>query len=407
MTQRDSLFIGFFLNWPSFDPVPPICPIHAGGEYDNIVGRFFLSRIAWKQTLNTTPSDQKAGLSYRDAGVDIDAGNELVERIKPAVKQTLRPEVLNGLGGFGALFQLDLNKWKEPLLVSGTDGVGTKLLLARQLNRHDSIGIDLVAMCVNDILTSGAEPLFFLDYFATGKLDLDVAETVIKGIAEGCRLSGCSLIGGETAEMPGMYGSGDYDLAGFSVGVVERSQLLDGSRIAPGHRLLGMASSGPHSNGYSLIRKVLERSQSPLDEILTNPDGSQVELGDALLAPTTLYVKPVLKMLQAGGIDGLAHITGGGLTENITRVIPDNCGIVINPTAWPRPAVFEWLQRHGSISDSEMMRTFNCGIGMVMVAGEDSAAGLVRASAEAGIPCFDIGSVVRQQGSKRVEYLPA
>ena len=357
--------------------------------------------------MNTTPPDQKSGLSYLDAGVDIDAGNELVERIKPAVKQTMRPEVLNGLGGFGALFQLDLDKWKEPLLVSGTDGVGTKLLLARQLNRHDSIGIDLVAMCVNDILTSGAEPLFFLDYFATGKLDLDVAETVIKGIAEGCRLSGCSLIGGETAEMPGMYGAGDYDLAGFSVGVVERSQLLDGSRIKPGHRLLGMASSGPHSNGYSLIRKVLERSKSPLDDVLTNPDGSQLKLGDALLAPTTLYVKPVLHMLQAGGIDGLAHITGGGLTENITRVIPDGCGIVIDPSAWPRPAVFQWLQEHGSISDSEMMRTFNCGIGMVMVASEVSAATLVRASAQAGIPCFDIGSVVTQQGTSRVEYLQA
>jgi phosphoribosylformylglycinamidine cyclo-ligase len=362
--------------------------------------------------LNTNSPTSKPGLSYRDAGVDIDAGNELVERIKPAVARTMRPEVLNGLGGFGALFQLDLQRWKQPLLVSGTDGVGTKLLLARQLDRHDSIGIDLVAMCVNDILTSGAEPLFFLDYFATGKLQLDVAETVIKGIAEGCRLSGCSLIGGETAEMPGMYGVGDYDLAGFSVGVVERDQLLDGSRIKPGHRLLGMASSGPHSNGYSLVRKVLERSGSSLDEVLTHPDGSTVKLGDALMAPTTLYVKPVLAMLAEadfgpnGGIDGLAHITGGGLTENIIRIIPDDCGLQIDTTAWARPAVFGWLQEKGDISDQEMLRTFNCGIGMVMLAREDIAAGLIEASQAAGIPCQDIGSVVSRKETQRVEYLP-
>jgi phosphoribosylformylglycinamidine cyclo-ligase len=364
--------------------------------------------------LNTSPPTSKTGLSYRDAGVDIDAGNELVERIKPAVARTMRPEVLNGLGGFGALFQLDLQRWKQPLLVSGTDGVGTKLLLARQLDRHDSIGIDLVAMCVNDILTSGAEPLFFLDYFATGKLQLDVAETVIKGIAEGCRLSGCSLIGGETAEMPGMYGAGDYDLAGFSVGVVERSQLLDGSRIKPGHRLLGMASSGPHSNGYSLIRKVLVRSGSSLDEVLTNPDGSTVKLGDALMAPTTLYVKPVLAMLakdhSGGGIDGLAHITGGGLTENIIRVIPEDCGLKIDSKAWPRPAIFSWLQEQGDISDPEMLRTFNCGIGMVMLAREEVAVDLIKASQAAGIACHDIGSVVSrqtgQESDQRIEYLP-
>ncbi len=365
--------------------------------------------------MNTNPPTSKTGLSYRDAGVDIDAGNELIERIKPAVQQTMRPEVLNGLGGFGALFQLDLERWKQPLLVSGTDGVGTKLLLARQMDRHDSIGIDLVAMCVNDILTSGAEPLFFLDYFATGKLQLDVAETVIKGIAEGCRLSGCSLIGGETAEMPGMYGEGDYDLAGFAVGVVERSQLLDGSRIKPGHRLLGMASSGPHSNGYSLIRKVLARSGSSLDEVLTNPDGSTVKLGDALIAPTTLYVKPVLAMLANevkgpnGGIDGLAHITGGGLTENIVRVIPDDCGLLIDTRTWPMPAVFSWLQAKGDISGAEMLRTFNCGIGMVMLARDDVAPGLIEASQAAGIPCYDIGSVVSRQpdqaADQRVEYL--
>jgi len=367
--------------------------------------------------LDNHPDKPSSGLTYRDAGVDIDAGDALVERIKPAVQRTRRPEVLQGLGGFGALFQLDLQRWKQPLLVSGTDGVGTKLLLARQMNRHDSIGIDLVAMCVNDILTSGAEPLFFLDYFATGKLQVDVAETVINGIAEGCRLSGCSLIGGETAEMPGMYSSGDYDLAGFAVGAVERSELLDGSRIRPGHRLLGMASSGPHSNGYSLVRKILERSQANLDEVLTNPDGSQVNLGDALLAPTMLYVKPVLgimardKKLPNGGIDGLAHITGGGLTENIIRVIPDDCRLVIHPEAWPRPAVFQWLQQHGGISDTEMLRTFNCGIGMVMVVAEAVAAELVQASNAAGIPCCDIGHVASHDPSiaephARVEYLP-
>jgi len=358
--------------------------------------------------LNKTSDTSTGGLSYRDAGVDIDAGNELVERIKPAVKKTMRPEVLNGLGGFGGLFQLDLQRWKQPLLVSGTDGVGTKLLLARQLDRHDSIGIDLVAMCVNDILTSGAEPLFFLDYFATGKLELEIAETVINGIAEGCRLSGCSLIGGETAEMPGMYGAGDYDLAGFAVGVVERSQLLDGSRVRVGHRLLGMASSGPHSNGYSLIRKVLERSQSSLDELLVNPDGSSVKLGDALLAPTTLYVKPVLAMLAdseiGSTIDGLAHITGGGLTENIIRVIPDDCALLIDPHAWPRPAVFSWLQEQGGISETEMLRTFNCGIGMVMLASADAAPALIRASQAAGIACHDIGSVVSRKDEQQVEY---
>lgn len=396
--------------------------IHRMAEYDNIGGLCNLSLshfvsltvlvlIKLDSALNNSPSKPVSGLSYRDAGVDIDAGNELVERIKPAVKRTMRPEVLNGLGGFGGLFQLDLQRWKQPLLVSGTDGVGTKLLLARQLDRHDTIGIDLVAMCVNDILTSGAEPLFFLDYFATGKLQLEIAETVINGIAEGCRLSGCSLIGGETAEMPGMYGSGDYDLAGFAVGVVERSRLLDGNRIRPGHRLLGMASSGPHSNGYSLIRQVLQHSQARLDEILADPDGTEVRLGDALLAPTTLYVKPVLAMLARdgngidGGIDGLAHITGGGLTENIIRVIPEDCGLVIDPAAWPRPAVFSWLQQQGGIAEPEMLRTFNCGIGMVILATANAAPALLKASKEAGIACHDIGGVVSRTGSTQVEYL--
>lgn len=350
------------------------------------------------------PSEDKQSLSYRDAGVDIDAGNELVERIKPAVKKTLRPEVLTGLGGFGALFQLDLERWREPLLVSGTDGVGTKLLLARLLEQHDTIGIDLVAMCVNDILTSGAEPLFFLDYFATGKLELEVAEQVIAGIAEGCLQSGCALIGGETAEMPGMYGVGDYDLAGFSVGAVERSEVLDGSRIKPGHRVLGMASSGPHSNGYSLIRKVIEVSGADLSQTITGVDGKPQPLGEALLAPTRIYVKAVLDMLRGGGIDGLAHITGGGLTENIVRILPDGLGIHIDTQSWEWPEVFQWLQREGSIQEAEMLRTFNCGIGMVMVVAADRADELMKSSQDHGIPCVDIGEVTSQDGWSRVEY---
>jgi phosphoribosylformylglycinamidine cyclo-ligase len=353
--------------------------------------------------LNNPPKD-KHSLSYRDAGVDIDAGNELVERIKPAVKKTMRPEVLTGLGGFGALFQIDLERWREPLLVSGTDGVGTKLMLARMLDRHDTIGIDLVAMCVNDILTGGAEPLFFLDYFATGKLELDEAEQVIGGIAEGCRQAGCALIGGETAEMPGMYAAGDYDLAGFTVGAVERSEVLDGSRIRNGHRVLGMASSGPHSNGYSLIRKVIEVSEADLEQSITGADGEPKSLGSALLAPTRIYVKPVLDMLGGGGIDGLAHITGGGLTENIVRVLPDGLGIHINTDSWQRPEVFNWLQEEGGIQESEMLRTFNCGIGMVILAAPENADELKKQSAAHGIPCFDIGEVTHQDGWSRVEY---
>ena len=352
---------------------------------------------------NTTKATES--LSYRDAGVDIDAGNELVERIKPAVKSTMRPEVLTGLGGFGALFNMDLQKWREPLLVSGTDGVGTKLMLARQLGRHDTIGIDLVAMCVNDILTCGAEPLFFLDYFATGKLHLDEAQAVIEGIAHGCRLAGCALIGGETAEMPGMYGEGEYDLAGFSVGAVERSELLDGSRIEAGHRILGLASSGPHSNGYSLIRKVIEHSGANLDATITEASGEAVKLGDALLAPTQIYVKPVLSLLKNARIDGLAHITGGGLTENIVRILPDGLGIEIDTGSWTRPAVFSWLQDKGSITDSELLRTFNCGIGMVMIVPASKAETAASLAGQQGLECFDIGSVVSAGGESRVRYL--
>ena len=348
--------------------------------------------------------ETRESLSYRDAGVDIDAGNELVERIKPAVKSTMRPEVLTGLGGFGALFRMDLERWREPLLVSGTDGVGTKLMLARQLGRHDTIGIDLVAMCVNDILTCGAEPLFFLDYFATGKLQLDEAQAVVEGIAAGCRLAGCALIGGETAEMPGMYGTGEYDLAGFSVGAVERSDLLDGSRIKAGHRILGLASSGPHSNGYSLIRKVIERSEADLEATITAPSGESVTLGSALLAPTSIYVKPVLSLLQNGQIDGLAHITGGGLTENIVRILPQGLGIEIDTDAWKLPEVFTWLQENGAITDVEMLRTFNCGIGMVMIVPESEAGKLVKQTIELGIECFDIGKVTTADADSLVRY---
>lgn len=346
-------------------------------------------------------SSENTGLSYRDAGVDIDAGNALVERIKPAVARTMRPEVLTGLGGFGALFAMDLQRWKEPLLVSGTDGVGTKLMLARQLARHDTIGIDLVAMCVNDILTCGAEPLFFLDYFATGRLRLEDAQAVIEGIAEGCRQAGCALIGGETAEMPGMYGDGEYDLAGFAVGAVERSELLDGSRVRAGHRLLGLASSGPHSNGYSLIRKVIERAGPDIEQTL----GAN-NLGDALLAPTRIYVKPVLSLLRDGGIDGLAHITGGGLTENIVRVVPDGLGLDIDTGAWPRPPVFNWLQETGRIAETEMLRTFNCGIGMVMLTAEAEAGRLLAQARDLGLECWEIGRVVDRAGTARVRYLP-
>jgi len=349
-------------------------------------------------------TNPEKSLSYRDAGVDIDAGNELVERIKPAVKSTLRPEVLTGLGGFGALFEMNLDHWREPLLVSGTDGVGTKLVLARQLGQHGTIGIDLVAMCVNDILTCGAEPLFFLDYFATGKLHLDEAQAVIEGIAEGCRLAGCALIGGETAEMPGMYGAGEYDLAGFSVGAVERSELMDGSRIVAGHRILGLASSGPHSNGYSLIRKVIERSGVDLETTINGPAGSPVSLGQALLAPTRIYVKPVLKMLRTLQIDGLAHITGGGLTENITRVLPEGLGIEINTNAWSMPEVFAWLQENGAITDPEMLRTFNCGIGMVMIVPEHEAGNIGEQARAMDIECFDIGLVIPADTDSLVHY---
>ncbi|MGA9575768.1 MAG: phosphoribosylformylglycinamidine cyclo-ligase [Lysobacterales bacterium] len=348
-----------------------------------------------------TKTRKPAGLSYLEAGVDIDAGNELVERIKPAVKSTHRSGVVSGLGGFGGLFQLDIARYKEPLLVSGTDGVGTKLLLARQLDRHDTIGIDLVAMCVNDILTCGAEPLFFLDYYATGKLKIDNAQAVIEGIAEGCRQAGCALIGGETAEMPGMYEKDDYDLAGFAVGVVDRPRLINGSRIKAGHIVLGLESSGPHSNGYSLIRKVLEHSgvnpSTPLG------DGS---LGDALLAPTRIYVKALLDLIEHYPLDGLAHITGGGISENIIRVIPAGLGLELDLSAWTLPAVFQWLQARGGIEEKEMLRTFNCGIGMVLLVSEASADDICAALKRADEPVYRLGRVVDcEDGGRRVNYI--
>lgn len=322
----------------------------------------------------------KPSLSYKDAGVDINAGNELVERIKPHVKRTTRPEVIGGLGGFGALCALP-GKYKEPILVSGTDGVGTKLRLAIDLGKHDSIGIDLVAMCVNDLVVQGAEPLFFLDYYATGKLDVDVASDVVKGIAEGCVQSGCALVGGETAEMPGMYHAGDYDLAGFCVGVVEKSKIIDGSKVQAGDALIALGSSGPHSNGYSLIRKVI-------DVAGVNPQTEQLvgkALGDQLLAPTKIYVKSVLDLIENVDVHALAHLTGGGFWENIPRVLPDNAKAVINESSWEWQPVFKWLQEKGNIDTYEMYRTFNCGVGMIIAlpqADVEKALNLLRQAGE-------------------------
>ncbi len=342
-------------------------------------------------------SDNEA-LSYRAAGVDIDAGNAVVERIKPLVGKTFRPEVMGGLGGFGALFDLS-NRYREPVLVSGTDGVGTKLKLAQQLNRHDTIGIDLVGMCVNDVLVQGAEPLFFLDYFATGKLDVDTTVAVVGGIAKGCELAGCALIGGETAEMPDMYPPGEYDLAGFNVGAVEKSEIIDGSAIRAGDVILGVASSGPHSNGYSLIRKIVERAGNPFDQKL-----GEGTLADALMAPTTIYVKPILALLRArrGTIHGMAHVTGGGLQENIIRVVPDGLGLTIHASAWKMPPVFEWLQREGKVAREEMWRTFNCGIGFTLILAPGDVAGVQAALAQCGLQSWTIGEVVAATGDSRV-----
>ena len=329
-----------------------------------------------------------SSLSYRDAGVDIEAGNALVDRIKPLAAKTRRPGVMSGLGGFGSMFELPLDRYKKPVLVSGTDGVGTKLRLAIESGIHDTIGIDLVAMCVNDIIVLGAEPLFFLDYYATSKLDIDVATSVVSGIADGCTLSGAALVGGETAEMPSMYEDGDYDLAGFCVGVVEKDNVIDGSQVAAGDVLIGLASSGPHSNGYSLIRKILDRSQ---DELNTKFEDST--LGEHLLTPTRIYVKSLLQLHEKINIHALSHITGGGLLENIPRVLPDNVQAIIEADSWQRPAIFDWLQEQGNVIDEEMYRTFNNGIGMVVVVAKEDATQTLSLLAELGESAFQIGHI--------------
>jgi phosphoribosylformylglycinamidine cyclo-ligase len=334
---------------------------------------------------NNQPTDR--GITYRDAGVDIDAGDELVERIKPLVRRTQRPEVLAGIGGFGALVEIPQG-YKQPVLVSGTDGVGTKLRLAIDTGRHDTIGIDLVAMCVNDVVVQGAEPLFFLDYYATGKLRVDVAESVIRGIAEGCSQAGAALVGGETAEMPGIYSGEDYDLAGFCVGVVEKSAIIDGTRIKPGDAVVGLASSGPHSNGYSLIRKLIGVANANRDTLL-----DEVPLFDRLLTPTRIYVKSLLELIRAVPVQGLAHITGGGITDNIPRVLSEGLEVVLERKRWQRDPVFDWLQRTARIDSAEMYRTFNCGIGMVAIVPEEHAQAAVDLLNSRGETATVIGEV--------------
>ena len=343
--------------------------------------------------MNTPP---KESLCYRDAGVDIDAGDALVEAIKPYARRTMRPEVLAGIGGFGALVEIS-KKFREPVLVAGTDGVGTKLKLAFHLNRHDTVGIDLVAMSANDVLVRGAEPLFFLDYFACGKLDVATATDVIKGVARGCELAGCALIGGETAEMPGMYPAGEYDLAGFAVGVVEKSAIIDGTTIAAGDAVLGLASSGAHSNGYSLIRAIIERVQPDLQA-----DFHGRPLAEVLLEPTRIYVKPLLALMQQIKVKGLAHITGGGLVENIPRALPEGVIAVLQQFAWPMPPLFDWLQQHGGVADAEMHRVFNCGIGITLIVREEDAAAAMRMLTESGESVYRIGRIeARAPGQAR------
>ncbi len=364
--------------------------------------------------VKNNPQTPPGGLTYAQAGVDIAAGNALVEAIKPAAKRTLRPEVMGGLGGFGALFDLKKSGYRDPILVSGTDGVGTKLKLAQTMDKHDTIGIDLVAMCVNDLLVQGAEPLFFLDYFATGALRVPQAAAVIQGIAAGCERSGCALIGGETAEMPGMYAPGEYDLAGFAVGAVERQSVLPRlDRLEEGDVLLGLASSGVHSNGFSLVRALLERAgialESPLPSHLGN---SYPSVGEMLLEPTRLYVKPVLQVLREtasfgedGAIKALAHITGGGLTENIPRVLTEGLNAQIELDAWELPPLFRWLQSLGDVADAEMLRTFNCGIGMVLVVAAEAEASVRQSLQRAGETVYRLGQLVAVPGAPAVRYV--
>jgi phosphoribosylformylglycinamidine cyclo-ligase len=330
------------------------------------------------------------GLSYRDAGVDIDAGDDLVDRIKPLAKKTMREGVLAGIGGFGALFEVP-KRYKEPVLVAGTDGVGTKLRLAFEWNRHETIGQDLVAMSVNDILVQGAEPLFFLDYFACGKLTVDTAATVVGGIAKGCELSGCALIGGETAEMPGMYPPGEYDLAGFAVGAVEKSKIITGATIVPGDAVLAIGSSGAHSNGYSLVRKIIERAGAkPSDDLGGRP------LGDVVMEPTEIYVKPLLKLISEINVKGMAHITGGGLVDNVPRVLPENTQAVLHRDSWQMPELFRWLQMKGGVADAEMVRVFNCGIGMVVIVSPEQIDAAIKSLTAEGLKAWTVGEVVER-----------
>ena len=331
-----------------------------------------------------------SSLTYKDSGVDITKGNQLIERIKPIAKSTFRPGVLAGLGGFGAMFEIPLDKYKNPVLISGTDGVGTKLKVAEMLNKHDTIGIDLVAMCVNDLIVQGAEPLFFLDYFATGSLNPDIATSVIEGIGEGCRQSGCSLIGGETAEMPGMYSGEDYDLAGFCVGIAEKSRIIDGSKVSEGDHIVALGSSGPHSNGYSLIRKVLEKS-TPTNEQL-----------NSLIEPTRIYVRSILSLLNTLPVHAISHITGGGLLENIPRVLPDHLAAKLDPASWTQPEIFQWLQDQGNIATSEMYRVLNCGVGMVVVISRESSSEAINHLNSCGENAWLIGEVVQFDGQQVV-----
>jgi len=338
-------------------------------------------------------------LSYKDAGVDIEAGNQLVERIKSVAKSTKRPEVSSNLGGFGAMFELP-SGYRQPVLVSGTDGVGTKLRLAIDAGIHDKVGIDLVAMCVNDLIVQGAEPLFFLDYYATGKLDVDTAASVVTGIGEGCLQSNCSLIGGETAEMPGMYEGKDFDLAGFCVGIVEKSKVIDGSQVKKGDQLIGLASSGPHSNGYSLIRKIIEVSEADLEQ-----DFQGKTLAETLLEPTKIYVKSILKLIESINLKALSHITGGGLLENIPRVLPSNSCAQINQSSWQQPAIFDWLQEKGNVEQNEMYKTFNCGVGMVLVVSADELDKSIELLNSYGEQAWHLGEIIEMNNNQQVTFL--
>jgi phosphoribosylformylglycinamidine cyclo-ligase len=355
--------------------------------------------LNFEETFTLSAQNQES-LNYKSAGVDIAAGNELVERIKPIAARTRIPGVLAGLGGFGSMFELPLDRYKNPILVSGTDGVGTKLKLAIDLGIHDTVGIDLVAMCVNDIIVQGAEPLFFLDYFATGKLDVDTATSVIAGIGRGCELAGAALVGGETAEMPGMYADGEYDLAGFCVGIVEKNKVLDGSKVKVGDKLIGIASSGPHSNGYSLIRKIIARSNSALNDSFDDKT-----LGAALLEPTRIYVKSLLSLLNKVPVHALAHITGGGLTENLPRVLPEGLNADIDLNSWTFPDIFLWLQEQGNVAQADMLTTFNCGIGMIVCVAAGNEKATLETLQSLGETVFVIGEIVESEGKPEVNYI--